>query len=140
MPNASTQLTLFDESPSVRRRADTRALVWTRIQAEAGQPLDCIVARKDAERRAGGGLFFWGIGSSLGSTVQLAARTQDKLPVVFSRMLSQPKKADTNPEAVAVWRSYIDQDGVTRPLPPHVLVTSRSQTKSGVKSRHYALV
>ena len=40
--------------------------VWSKMQAEAGQGLAAIVARKEAERAAVDGIFWWGIGNSLG--------------------------------------------------------------------------
>jgi hypothetical protein len=41
------------------------AFVWTRFGTEAGQTIDRILARKEAERIANGGLFLWGIGNSV---------------------------------------------------------------------------
>lgn len=35
----------------------TEVVCWTRMQAEAGQNINRIIARKEAERRAGGGLY-----------------------------------------------------------------------------------
>ena len=35
-----------------------------RMQAEAGQRLETIIARKEIERQAGEGLFLWGVGSA----------------------------------------------------------------------------
>ncbi len=37
---------------------------WTRMQAESGQDLLNIVRRKEIERRANGGIFFWGVGNA----------------------------------------------------------------------------
>lgn len=44
------------------------------MQAEAGEILAGIVARKEAERAAGNGEFWWGIGNSLGKAVQDSAK------------------------------------------------------------------
>ena len=39
-------------------------LLWTRMQAEAGQGLELILRRKERERVAGDGRFFWGVGNA----------------------------------------------------------------------------
>jgi hypothetical protein len=109
--------------------------IWSKMQTEAGERLEWIVARKDAERIAGNAEFWWGIGNSLGRAAQEAAAVDGGLPVLFSQMLSRPKKIDTTPAQVFLWTAYEDAPGVIRHIPPHVIVTSR-----GGKSRHYALV
>ena len=40
------------------------AFVWTKIQAEAGQSIKRILNRKELERQASDGTFWWGIGES----------------------------------------------------------------------------
>ena len=39
---------------------------WTKMQAEAGEPIDGFVNRKELERLCGGGEFWWGVGESRG--------------------------------------------------------------------------
>jgi hypothetical protein len=107
------------------------------MQTEAGESLEGIIARKEAERAAGNGEFWWGIGNSLGKAVQDAAKVDGGLPVLFSVMLTRPKKIDTSPGEVYLWTGYEDPDGGIHDLPPHVIVTSRGGAS---KSRHYALV
>ncbi len=121
-------------------RVPANLICWSKMQAEGGQPLEVIVQRKEAERKAGNGLFFWGIGNALGSAVQHLRTAGRPIPVKFSRMLSVPKLADSAPSAVSIWLSYIDEDGVEVDLPSHALITSRAQTAKGDKTRHYALV
>lgn len=117
-----------------------RAFVWTKMQAEAGQALGDIVRRKELERAAGNGLFFWGIGSALGEPlIRLIHRRSDPT-VLFSIMRTPPKRIDSAPEGVFLWTSYVDASGRVESLPPHALVTSRSTTGAGDKKRHYALV
>jgi hypothetical protein len=111
---------------------------WTKMQAEAGQPLSRIVDRKELERKIGRGLFFWGVGTPLGPGVSAAGGRPIKL--IFSTMLSPPKLIDSAPSSVLVWRKYYDPRAGLSDLPSHVLVLSRGQTPAGPKLRHYALV
>jgi hypothetical protein len=118
----------------------TDVVCWTRMQTEAGQDIGSIIARKELERRAGGGLFFWGVGSAPSRFVgRLAARGED-VDVVFSLMKSRPAARDVAPAGVVAWRTYFERDEIERPLPPHVLVTSRMETGMRAKSVHYALM
>lgn len=111
-------------------------ICWTRMQTEAGQGLARIVRRKDLERRTGGGLFFWGVGNAPSRAIPALARTAAAIDVLFSVMKSKPKAQDVAPSRVLAWRSYVDFDGVVRPLPRNVLVTSRA----GSRDHHYALM
>ena len=110
------------------------------MQAEAGQPLQDIVFRKELEREAGHGLFFWGIGNPLGENLsRLVARAREPI-VLFSLMRSRPKRLDSKPDAILLWTAYRETGGAVRPLPKHALVLSRASTERGIKRRHYALV
>ncbi|MBP1843898.1 hypothetical protein J2046_002156 [Rhizobium petrolearium] len=114
---------------------------WSRMQAEAGQELNSILARKENERRAGDGLFFWGVGNAPSTSIGALARMKKDVPVVFSIMKSRPKVADSSPSSLLVWRRFVDLYGVERPLPPHALITSRGDSDSGTrKTKHYALM
>jgi hypothetical protein len=124
---------------SVNDQPLSRYLVWTRMQAEAGQGLDTILKRKELERDAGGGHFFWGVGNSPSVMINSLARTCTPVSVIFSKMKSRPKAVDMNPESTVIWRQYIDCDGVLRPLPPHALITSRGESSLRRKCVHYAL-
>lgn len=115
-------------------------LCWTRMQAEAGQGLERIIARKEVERRAGRGLFFWGVGNAPATATRALARCGIDVPVIFSVMKSRPKAIDAAPDAVVAWTNYIDEAGAERPLPEHVLVTSRRDSASGPKRVHFALM
>jgi hypothetical protein len=112
-------------------------LCWTKMQAESGQSLDDIVARKELERQAGIGLFYWGIGNAVNFQNYLDI---PRMPVVFSTMISRPKNEDINPSGVLVWRKYRDEGGSLRDLPQHVLILSRSTTLLSNKVRHCALI
>jgi hypothetical protein len=109
---------------------------WTRMQAEAGEGLSRILKRKDLERRAGGGLFFWGVGNAPARAIPALVRAAANVDVLFSVMKSRPKAHDVTPSRVLAWQSFVDADGVVRPIPDHVLVTSRA----GSRDFHYALV
>jgi hypothetical protein len=115
-------------------------LIWTRMQSEAGQGLEQIIARKELERRAGDGLFYWGVGNAPATMMNSLARLRSPVAVVFSIMKGKPREADTSPRRVLVWRKYFDLHRVERDLPPHVLVTSRGETSTAYKKRHYALI
>ncbi|AMU88112.1 hypothetical protein ATM17_03480 [Sphingopyxis macrogoltabida] len=110
------------------------------MQAEAGQMLDAIIARKERERRAGDGLFFWGVGNAPSRAISALARMRLPVPVIFSKMKSKPKAVDVAPTRTVVWRQYIDENGIERPLPESALVTSRGDSAGGAKNRHYALM
>lgn len=110
------------------------------MQAEAGQTLDAIIARKELERRTGDGIFFWGVGNAPARVTPQLARLAHTVQVYFSVMKGKPRKVDATPGQVLVWSRYVDCDGIVRPLPEHVLVTSRGSTSTVMKRRHYALV
>lgn len=109
------------------------------IRSEAGQGLGAIVAHKEAERVAGNGVFWCGIGNSLGDAVRDAAQSTDSrtLRVLFSKMLSTPQAHDVNPSDRHVWTRWGDRDGRIYPVPPHVRVVNRVSVN---RDYHYALV
>ena len=115
-------------------------LCWSRIQAEAGQSLEQIISRKERERLAGNGIFYWGVGNPPAVAIRYLARVGSEVPVVFSLMKSQPRVKDLFPDRIAIWRRYIDIDGMERALPEHVLVTSKIRASSPPRNVHYALV
>lgn len=110
------------------------------MQAEAGQDIGNIIARKELERRASGGLFFWGIGNAPNRAIGTLAVNCEDIDVVFSLMKTRPAARDVAPAGIFTWWTYIDNRDVERALPPHVLVTSRMKTSAAIKSVHYALV
>ncbi|MFT4503200.1 hypothetical protein [Caballeronia sp. 15711] len=118
-----------------------RSFCWTKMGAESGEQLQLIIRRKEWERSLGDGLFFWGIGQSLGGNADLAMRTGEALKVLFSPMISKAKTIDSAPDETVVWTAFVDASGAEHPLPEHALVTSRATLPSGRrKESHYALV
>lgn len=105
-------------------------ICWSRMQAEAGQRLPAILARKERERLLGKGIFFWGVGNSPSTWIPELACKGIEIPVWFSLMKSKPKARDVAPDRTFAWRLYIDAQGVTREIPEHVLVTSRASARS----------
>jgi hypothetical protein len=125
------------------RQAIPKVFCWTKMGAEAGQDLQSILNRKELERRAGEGVFAWGVGNSVAPAVALATRLlgRDHVDVLFSPMKSKPKEIDASPAKQALWLEFLDSSGERHPLPAHMLVTSRLNSPSGgEKQVHYALL
>ena len=111
---------------------------WTRFGTESGMTVEQIVRRKEMERRASG-LFVWGIGNALGGAIgELRGRDADA-SALFSPMAGRAAAHDSAPDAVVAWRSYRDAAGLTKPLPPGVLVVSRALSATGGAKRSYGL-
>src|SRR5262249_9925546 len=115
------------------------AFIWTKVQSDAGQPIDWILNRKELERQSGS-TFWWGIGESKADQIKLLL-TKDPHPLVlFSLMLSRPHRRDSHPDGVLLWEAYQTAEGEI-PLPPHAIVISRAHDSKGrLKQRYYALV
>ncbi len=114
----------------------TGQFIISRMGVEAGESLDNIVARKEAERKAGSGIFWWGIGTSLGrSGFDAAKSSTEGLPVLFARTVSPPRRVDVAPAEVFLWTHWENLEGRGK-IPPHVIITSHGDAGKG---RHYAL-
>lgn len=113
---------------------------WTKMGAEAGQSLDIIISRKEAERELGDGVFFWGIGTALGQRIWRFIDSVSQPFVLFSPMKAKPKRIDSSPEKVFVWTAYLDRNGIRHVMPKHAFVTSRGFSNGAAKEQHYALV
>ncbi len=101
------------------------AFCWTRVGVEAGQPLESIFRRKEEERAANGGLFFWGIGSAIGPSIAELVRQSPQPEVMFSPIKSAARSVDAKPESVVAWTSAQRFDGSKFVLPAQALITSR---------------
>lgn len=93
----SMMQSLPDKAMPARHSVGDEYICWARMQAEAGQGLDEIVARKERERRAGGGTFFWGVGNAPAAIVNVLARAAMPVRAIFSVMKSRPKAVDVSP-------------------------------------------
>jgi hypothetical protein len=110
---------------------------WTRFGTEAGETIDQILARKEKERQANGGIFLWGIGNAIGPSMRELVR-REKLPqVVFSPIRSKPRVEDVEPAQIVAWTAGRTLDGNFYHLPRWSVVTSRSKA---CRRKHYALV
>lgn len=116
-----------------------RCFCWTRFGTEAGQSVAQILARKEQERIANAGIFFWGIGNALGpSMIELLRRTESP-EVIFSPIRSAPRPGDACPSSVVAWTIGETLSGDEYELPQRCLITSRYDPESP-RARHYALV
>jgi hypothetical protein len=112
--------------------------VFTKMGTEAGEDLTSIVARKEKERSVGSGIFWWGIGSSLGRAVTEAAQSAGgTLPVLFLQMVGRPQHHDVDPTLIFRWTKWRDWNGAEAEIPDFIRVTSRGAES---KKNHYALV
>lgn len=110
---------------------------WTRFGTEAGEAVDRILKRKERERLATGGIFFWGIGSSIGPGIPALLGRCSAPEVLFSPIKSRPRVVDVMPPAVVSWGAAETMTGERFRLPRGVHVTSRLSRAGAL---HYALV
>lgn len=114
---------------------------WAKVGAESGEGLAAIICRKELERLAGQGTFYWGVGNSVGPAVTELAIDGRHPAVVFSQMRSAPSNQGREPGSLLLWRACLDRRGNVLPLPDHVVITSRAPADSTTHLRpHYALV
>jgi hypothetical protein len=107
---------------------------WTRFGTEAGERIGTILHRKEMERLANNGTFYWGIGNSVAPAVASLLEREASPEVLFSPIKSRPRPADVAPQCVVRWREATTIAGERITLPDTVRVTSRPSRS------HYALV
>ncbi len=112
---------------------------WTRFGAEAGQLVAHIFDRKEQERQANGGIFFWGIGNAIGPSVKELLRITPSPEVLFSPIKCSPRTADLSPDTVVTWSLAETLQGDSFVLPQCSMVTSRYDPALP-RGSHYALV
>ena len=112
---------------------------WTRFGTEAGQTITEILFRKEAERAANDGIFFWGIGNGVGRGIKELIQRCPEPEILFSPIRSRPRPQDVAPTALAAWVTGETLEGKPFRLPPGSVVTSRFDL-SAPKETHYALV
>jgi hypothetical protein len=90
---------------AVRAAHGVPKFVWCLMGQDAGQPLDEIIIRKEAERRTGGE-FWWGHGTALGPHVEkVAIQNGGTLPALFSALKNQKQADNQNTYVWAGWLS-----------------------------------
>jgi hypothetical protein len=107
---------------------------WTRFGTEAGEPIGSILHRKEMERLANDGTFYWGIGNSVAPGVASLLERVAVPEVLFSPIKGRPRAVDVAPTGVVRWREAITLTGDRIMLPDTIRVTSRPSRS------HYALV
>jgi hypothetical protein len=114
------------------------AFCWTRFGTEAGETIESILARKEAERRRNGGVFMWGIGNAVGNGIRALLDETSNPEVLFSPIRGRPRPVDVTPQHVVEWQTGEAMEGHLFPLPPkfHVRGGSSSETLTA----RYALV
>lgn len=113
------------------------AFCWTRFGTEAGEAITEILQRKEAERLANDGTFFWGIGNSVAPGIAELVRKHREPELLFSPIKGRPRATDVEPQAVVRWRSAETAHGDVFRIPDAVRITSRMRAG---KRWHYALV
>jgi hypothetical protein len=113
------------------------AFCWTRFGTEAGEAITEILRRKEAERLANDGTFFWGIGNSVAPGIAELVRKRRQPELLFSPIRGRPRAADVGPEAVVRWRFAETAHGDVFRIPEAIEITSKM---SAGKRSHYALV
>lgn len=126
--------------PALKAHVIPKRFCWTKFGSESGEGIEAILARKDRERAANGGVFLWGIGNSVGPGIRALVRLESEPMAVFSPMRAKPKAIDTAPARVVVWQSARGIDGVEWDIPQGSMVVSRGDSGKGAKRAHYALV
>ncbi len=116
-----------------------RSFCWTRFGTEAGEAIDTILARKEAERQTNGGVFFWGIGNSVAPGIAELVRRVDEPEVLFSPIKRPPRRVDVAPSCTARWTAAEALLGGAFELPSCVSVISRWDPARR-QAAHYALV
>ena len=100
------------------------SFVWSEIGFDAGETPEHVVIRKEAERLAGSGEFWWGLDAPLGITVEVhAEQNGGSLPALFSKSRSSKMQQRQQVRIWDTWRSLLHPKQHGR-LPDHVVVTS----------------
>ena len=111
--------------------------VWGEVSFDAGESPEHIVVRKEAERIAGSGEFWWGVDTPLGISVEVKAEQNGgTLPVLFSRSRKTGKQQSSQVRVWDTWRSLLHPQQHGR-IPGHIIVTSGHNP--GKRQTRYAL-
>jgi hypothetical protein len=111
--------------------------VWSKIGFDAAETADHIVTRKEAERIAGSGEFWWSSAAPMGISVEVKAKQNGgTLPVFFSKSRSPEKHQNSEIRLWDTWRSLLHPQQHGR-IPDHIIVTSGHDP--GKRQTRYAL-
>jgi len=125
-------------APRPHQAPSLAPFVWCEIGPGASEPLKHIIVRKEAERIAGAGEFWWGLGASLGISVEvMAERNGGTLPVLFSNSKNTKPQQSSQIRVWNAWRSVLHPDQQGR-IPSHVIVLSGHDQKK--RQTRYALI
>jgi len=112
--------------------------VWTEISFEAGESPEHTILRKEAERIAGSGEFWWGVNAPLGITVETRAeRSGGTLPALFSKSRTTEERHSSQVRIWDTWRSLLHPQIHGR-IPDHVVLTSGHDP--GRRQARYAFI
>lgn len=135
------QKTIEQRSSSLahKYRSDmTQNFVATKVTDQSEERYEHIRARKEAERTAGNGEFWWGIGVSLGSNgIRAAKDAGEQLPVIFVRNRTHTKQSQVPAARKVLWTKWESEDGEWVDIPLHVVITSAADKNH---DRQHALV
>ena len=144
LPDARLRLLVDDETflMATAHRAHqvppTAPFVWSEIGPDAGETPEHIIIRKEAERVAGAGEFWWGLGASLGVSVEvMAQRNGGTLPALFSKSKGIETQQNSEVRIWNAWRSVLHPDQQGR-IPGHIIVTSGHDPKK--RQTRFALI
>ena len=113
------------------------SFVWTDILFDAGESPEHIILRKEGERIAGSGEFWWGVDAPLGITVEVwAERNGGTMPVLFSKSRTTEERHSSQIRIWDTWRSLLHPQKHGR-IPDHVVITTGHDP--GKRQSRYAL-
>ena len=116
-----------------------RAFCWQRIGPYSEQTPNLVLYRKNLERLAGDGVYWWGhgIGGICESIdphlIKAVKQTEHPPKVLFSPM---KRDADQPAQGRRIFFEAVTKDGSRYELPPHVIMTRNS----GDKPSYFALI
>jgi hypothetical protein len=114
------------------------SFVWSEIGFDTGENPDHIVIRKEAERLAGSGEFWWGLAAPLGIVVEVnTEQNGGSLPALFSKSRSFKMQQRQEVRIWDRWRSLLHPQRHGR-IPDHVVVTTGHDP--GRRQTRYALI
>jgi|SRR6516164_2905233 len=122
-----------------------KSFVYSLMGVDAGEPLNHILIRKEAERKTGGN-WWWGLASNIAKELEEEATSNGgTLPVLFAAV-AKPNDGVPGQKA-CVWNGWQSRDGNRGGrIPDHALVISGydqgyfSEDPKKKKKRYYALV